>query len=165
MSKLPRVVINRAKLAHNFQTLQQRCLAAGITMTAVVKGLAGDRPAVDCLVAAGLEQLGDSSLANLAHFQEYPGLTKIQLRLPAPETAAATVRLAEVSLNSERATLTALNASAGIFGRKHQVILMVDLGDLREGVSEADLLPLAEHCRQLRHLEVVGLGANFSYQS
>jgi predicted amino acid racemase len=162
MTKLPRVVINLAKLAHNFQTLHERCRAAGIALTAVVKGLAGDRPTVDRLVAAGLEQLGDSRLANLANYQDYPGLTKMQLRLADPEAAALTVQLAEVSLNAEPLTLSALNVAAGERGGRHRVILMVDLGDLREGVSETDLLPLAKHCRKLPHLEVVGLGANFS---
>jgi predicted amino acid racemase len=162
MSSLPRVLIDLPKLAHNFQTLQRRCQSQGITMTAVVKGLAGDRPTVECLAAAGLTQLGDSRLANLTHYQDFPGITKLQLRLPSPQTAASTVDLAEISLNTELTTLEALNACAGLRDRKHQVILMVDLGDRREGVSEADLPPLAASCLKLRNLEMIGVGANFS---
>jgi predicted amino acid racemase len=162
VNKLPRVVINLAKLTHNFQTLQRRCRSAGIEMTAVVKGLAGDRVVMERLVTTGLTQVGDSRLANLTNYQDYPGLTKMLLRLPTPESALATVQLAEISLNTEPETLKALNDCAGTLGRKHRVILMVDLGDLREGVSEAALLPLADGCRKLRNLEVIGVGANFS---
>jgi predicted amino acid racemase len=162
MNKLPRVVLNLAKLTHNFQMLQRRCREAGIAMTLVVKGLAGDRRVVAHLMAAGLSQLGDSRLENLANYQGYPGLTKMLLRLPTPESAVATVQLAEISLNAELETLKALNDCAGTLRRKHRVILMVDLGDLREGVSEADLLPLADSCRKLCNLEVIGVGANFS---
>ncbi|MGD9153947.1 MAG: alanine racemase [Bacillota bacterium] len=162
MSNLPRLLINLPKLVHNYQTLRRRCREAGINLTVVVKGLAGDRPTVESLVAAGLRALGDSRLENLANYQSYPELQKMQLRLPTPQTAAQTVQLAEVSLNTEPVTLKALNYYAGLQGRKHRVILMVDLGDLREGVSGADLPGLAEYCRQLRHLEVIGVGADFA---
>jgi predicted amino acid racemase len=162
VSKFPRLLINLPKLAHNYQTLQRRCREAGIELTVVVKGLAGDRPTVECLMAAGLRALGDSRLENLTNYQSYPGLQKMQLRLPTPETAAQTVQLTEISLNTEPVTLEALNYYAGLQERKHRVILMVDLGDLREGVSVADLPGLAEYCRQLRHLEVIGIGADFA---
>jgi predicted amino acid racemase len=160
--KLPRILIDLAKLDHNYRTLRQRCRVAGVALTVVVKGLAGELRTVDCLVAAGLKRLGDSRLENLTNYQGYPGLEKQLLRLPTPETAALTVELTDLSLNAESATLVALDAGAAGRHRRHQVMLMVDLGDLREGVFPDELPKLAKECQKLRHLTVVGLGTNFS---
>ncbi|HYH01675.1 MAG TPA: alanine racemase, partial [Bacillota bacterium] len=162
MAKLPRITINLTKLAENFQTVQRHCRDTGIHLNVVVKGLAGDQRAVEFLREAGMTELGDSRLENLQRFQSYAGLNKLQLRLPALSTAAVTVEVADASLNAELATLQALNVYAGSQTRKHRVFLMVDQGDLREGVAEADLFRLADECRKLIHLEVIGLGANFS---
>ena len=65
------------------------------------------------------------------------------LRAPTPATAADTVRLADVSLNSEVETVRALDAAAAAAGRRHGIVLMIDLGDLREGIMprELDELP------------------------
>ena len=162
MNKLPRIIINLTKLAENFQTVQRHCQNAGISLNVVVKGLAGDRRAVEVLREAGMLELGDSRLENLQRFQSCAGISKLQLRLPALSTAAATVELADASLNAELATLQALNLYAGTQTRKHRVFLMVDQGDLREGVAEADLFQLAKRSCELANLEVIGLGANFS---
>ena len=43
------------------------------------------------------------------------------------------VEYADISLNSELETIRALSKEALIKGRSHNIILMVDLGDLREG--------------------------------
>lgn len=159
---MPRVLIDLAKLVHNYQTLKRRCKLASIRINAVVKGVAGADPVVAALREAGMEEVGDSRLENLVRYQNFPGLTKVKLRLPSLQTAAATVTLSNISLNTELATLQALNHCAGEQNRPHQVILMLDQGDLREGVSEVSLLGLASGCRSLSHLEVVGLGTNFS---
>jgi predicted amino acid racemase len=160
LGKLPRLLIDLVKLEHNYQTLRQRCRTAGVALTVVVKGLAGQLKAVDCLASAGLSRLGDSRLENMTDYQSYPGMEKQLLRLPTPETASLTVELTDLSLNAEPATLAALDTAA--VRRRHQVLLMVDLGDLREGVLPADLPKLAKECRKLRHLTVAGLGTNFS---
>jgi chemotaxis protein methyltransferase CheR len=45
----------------------------------------------------------------------------------------------DVSLNSEIASLAALSEAAQRRGRRHDVIIVVDLGDLREGLWPRDL--------------------------
>ena len=72
------------------------------------------------------------------------------------------VRITDISLNSETDVLKALDVQAGLQDRRHQVILMVDLGDLREGfwdrneLLEAALL-VENH---LHNLELAGIGTN-----
>jgi predicted amino acid racemase len=162
MSKLPRIIVDPTKLLRNYQTIRRHCARAGVDLTMAVKGLAGDKTLIEFLIDAGLDDLGDSRLENLKGFQRYSGLKKMHLRLPSLSLVKDTVRFADISLNSEWATLEALDFYAGQQSRRHGVMLMVDLGDLREGVSESALPELAGKCRDLHHLEVAGLGVNFS---
>jgi predicted amino acid racemase len=158
MNKLPRVLINLSKIIHNFQKINERCSNAGITMTGVVKGVAGDYKIIHTLVDAGLKEIGDSRLENLEKIKDCKLVRKVLLRLPALSRIDETLKFSDVSLNAEITTLEKLNQkSAG-----HQVFLMVDLGDRREGVLDDNLLELAGLCSQLKNIQVIGLGTNFS---
>ena len=84
------------------------------------------------------------------------------LRLPSPRRAEAVVNLADISLNSELTTLRALSAAALQAGREHAVLLMVDLGDLREGIWPDDLLEVAREAALLPGLQLIGLGSNLT---
>lgn len=155
----PRVIIDLDQIVHNYQVLAQHAAKAGITLTGVLKGTAGDRRIAEALYEAGLQEIGDSRLENLAQLN-FPNLRRILLRLPALSRIRETLSSADCSLNSEPDTLAALDS----YCLPHQVFLMTDLGDLREGVAatEAELGRLGAFCRKLRHLQVVGLGTNFN---
>ncbi len=72
--------------------------------------------------------------------------------------------LTGTSMNSERVVLEALNLEAGRQGKTHQVILMYDLGDLREGIFDHDVfVELAVHVEEnLENLKLYGIGTNLS---
>ena len=74
----------------------------------------------------------------------------MMLRIPPVSDADAVVQLTDISLNSELGTLRALSAAAERVGRVHDVILMVELGDLREGMSPAELLEASDRAMDFR---------------
>ena len=159
MERQPRVIIDLDGIVHNYKILTARARQAGITFCGVLKGTAGDRRIAEALVEAGLNEIGDSRLENLERL-DLPHLRRILLRLPALSQVRDTLKQAECSLNSEQDVLKSLDS----YGEPHQVILMTDLGDLREGVpaTEEDLGRLGAFCANLRHLQVAGLGTNFN---
>ncbi|HOJ78081.1 MAG TPA: alanine racemase [Bacillota bacterium] len=159
----PRLIINLSKLIHNYSVIKKHCDQKKVTLTTVLKGVAGDPRIIEGLIENGVSNIGDSRLENLAALTGYPQLTKLMLRLPAVSNLNEVLRLSDVSLNSELITLERLNQlAATIAPKRHQVILMVDLGDLREGVSAEDSIRLGKACRQLKNIEVIGVGTNFS---
>jgi ornithine racemase len=158
MSKLPRVLINLSKVIHNFQKINERCFERGINLTGVVKGVAGDSRIIHAMIDAGLTEIGDSRLENLAQIKDNRRVQKMLLRLPALSRMDEVVGFSDISLNAEMVALEKLNQ----LSKGHQVFLMVDLGDRREGVLEDDLAKLAAFCRTLKNIQVMGLGANFS---
>jgi len=162
MDHSPRVLIHPAKIIENYRVLQRRCSQAGIELTAVVKGIAGDRRIIRAFIDSGVTDLGDSRLENLEFLASDPRVFLTLLRLPAISGLDRVIRYAKRSLNAEIDVLRLLNQRAAAARTTHDVMLMVDLGDLREGVDPADLRHLAEECRTLTALRVTGIGTNFS---
>ena len=99
----------------------------------MTKVLAGNREIVGQLASLGFAHIADSRLENLEAFKDI-NIPKMLLRLPMPSEADRVARLADISLNSEIATIRALDKAAGKLNVKHKIVLMFDLGDLREGV-------------------------------
>lgn len=156
--QLPRIVINIPKIVHNFQHIQELCRRYGITLTGVVKGVAGDLKIVEALIAAGLKELGDSRIENLERYRVFPGINRVLLRLPGINGLERAVRAADTSLNAEVETIAAIDR----LGVRHRVFLMVDLGDRREGILEKEIPAVARSCQSLINTDVIGVGANFS---
>lgn len=138
------------------------CKSHGISPAGVTK-LACAYPEVgQAIINGGIHLLADSRIANLKKLQQLDA-EKMLLRLPAISEACEVVRYADISLNSELATLQALSAEAVKQHRQHQVILMHDLGDLREGAFfEEETLALARLAITLPGIELVGLGTNLA---
>ncbi|GGO89503.1 hypothetical protein GCM10011348_47400 [Marinobacterium nitratireducens] len=149
------------KLSENVRYLKRLCAVRGVTLATVVKAGCGWDALVRAVLEGGCDMLADSRLENLAGLPDAgPQVPRMLLRLPAPSEAEAVVRLSEISLNSEYAALAALNAAAQRLGRRHRVLLMVEMGDRREGVAPAALPSLVERIRRLPALEVAGIGTN-----
>ena len=160
MNRYPRIVIDIGKITANYQIIAKRAREAGIAVTGVVKGIAGDARIAAGLIESGLDWIGGSRLENLQKIDTPAGVRKMLLRLPSFSQLEPVVHWANQSLHSEMEVLKAMDRLAD--SKTHEVFLMVDLGDLREGVSEAEILELGRECRKLKNLSISGIGANFS---
>jgi predicted amino acid racemase len=140
------------------------CHENGITVAAVTKVFCAERLLVNILIEEGVDFLADSRLMNIASYPR-TDIKKTLLRLPSPDDAWETVRLCDVSLNSEILTLTSLAEAAKSQGKRHGVILMIDLGDLREGVyyDNSELITqTAEYADKSPWLDLMGIGLNLT---
>jgi ornithine racemase len=72
------------------------------------------------------------------------------------------IDVADVSFNTSIATIKTLNQEAKRQGKVHKIIIMIELGDLREGVLGEELVEFYEKVFQLEHIEVIGLGTNLN---
>jgi len=157
----PALVTDLNKLKHNAQFLKAKCLEHGIEIMAVTKVYCGEPTIAQAMADAGITKLADSRVANLERMAAVKA-EKILLRLPMISEAAQVVKYADLSLNSEIETLKALSEAALAQGKKHRVLLMVDLGDLREGVLPENLMGLVEEVLKLSGIEIAGLGVNLT---
>lgn len=86
----------------------------------------------------------------------------LMVTIPLPRKARNVIRYFKTSLNSELATIQALSQASDESGMNHEIILMVDNGDLREGVMPEDTLETVRKILEIksRHLKFCGLGSN-----
>ena len=159
----PRLTVDLAKLQHNMASIVEMCRPFGTAVIGVTKVCGGRPDVARAFLAAGAVGLADARLANLKRLrQEGLEAPLILLRSPALSVVSEVVETVQISANSEPVVLKALSEAAGARGLEHQVLLMVDLGELREGVWEDELLNLYTYARSLPNLTVWGIGANFA---
>ena len=159
----PRLEIDLAKIGHNVREVIKLYGAKGLKIAGVTKGVCGDPIVAEVYLKNGISILGDSRIANLKKMQE-AGIraTFILLRLPALGEAESVVRNCSISLNSEAKVVRELSAAAVRCGARHGVILMVELGDLREGIMPGDLEDMVKEVLPLPGIRLAGIGANLA---
>ncbi len=162
----PRVEVRLDRVAENARALVTRLAPKGIAATGVTKACLG-RPAVArAMLDGGVRALGDSRIENVMALRAAGCAAPVTLlRSPMVSQAERVVAFATASCNSERVVLEHLAEAALALGRAHRVILMVELGDLREGVMPDAVEPLARWVRDRRGLELAGIGTNLACQS
>ena len=157
----PHVEIDLGKLKENLAALQERCQASSIGLSGVVKGFHALPEAVKVYEEVGVSSIASSRMDQLRGLKEAGIRTPLMLiRIPMPSEVEEVVTWSDISLNSELSVLRLLNEAAQSQGKIHKVILMVDLGDLREGFWDWDELVSAalEVERDLSGLHLLGVG-------
>ena len=110
----------------------------------------------------GVVSIADSRIENIARMKAASIDTEFVLLRSVLSQAQSTVRLADISLNTEINTIRALSKCATEQQKQHRVIIMVELGDLREGVLPKDLIEFVRSTVVLPNIKLSGLGANLA---
>ena len=162
----PRLEIDLDHLTDNARRLVARLAPKGISVTGVTKVGAGSVEVAAAIAAGGVVALGDSRVEHLERLASVaPALPRTLIRTPMASQAARVVAVADTSMNTEVTVIDRLSAAAVDQGRTHGVIVMVELGDLREGVLAGELLAIAGHVLGSPGLELAGIGTNLACQS
>lgn len=162
----PRVEVDLDKVEQNTRVLVERLAPRGVRVTGVTKAALGSPGIGAAMLAGGALGLGDARVANLVRLAGLGGSpSRTLIRSPMLSQAGSVVREATASLNTERTVLDALDTAAGRLRRVHGVVLMVELGDLREGIAAADVLDAAGYVLARPSLRLLGLGANLACQN
>lgn len=161
----PRLEIDLGAVRDNTRVLVDRLAPRGIRVTGVTKAGLGSPGLAAALLGGGATGLGDSRVENLGRLRAAEVDAPLTLiRTPMRSQVASVVQHAHTSLNTEEVVLAGLSAAAVDQGTTHAVVLMVELGDLREGVPIADVVDLARSVGRLPGLSLVGLGTNLACQ-
>lgn len=163
---LPRLEVDLDRIGHNARTLVDLLAGRGIGVTGVTKALLGAPEVAQVLVDAGVARLGDARVDNLESMRR-AGIAApmVLIRSPMISQAARVVAAADRSFNTEPDVLEALSDAAETRGTTHEVVLMVELGDLREGILPGDLAAVVNAVLYLPGLRLVGLGTNLACRS
>ena len=163
MERNPKLIIHKQKLMHNMKTLVNAAHTQGVQIALVSKVVCAHPAVIDCINQSGADMLADSRVENLVGSDST--LPKLMLRIGMPEAAEEIVCASDISLESEIETIYALEKAAEKLNRVHRVILMIDLGDLREGIFFRNWDQILEAARAVKacpHLELYGTGTNLT---
>lgn len=157
----PRLVIDLKKYEDNIKLMLKICQKHKIQCVPVTKVFGADEKLLDVMYRLSIDIVGDSRIQNFKMME--PSIKKMLLRLPMLSDVRDVITWTDISLNSEITVLRALNEEAKRQQKMHGFILMIDLGDLREGIYYRDLdETLIEELNQLDHLTWMGIGTNLT---
>jgi ornithine racemase len=162
----PRLEINLDKLHHNALTLVTRLSKQGISVTGVTKAKLGSPEITNEWLRAGVSGLGDSRIENIGTMRLARVSAPIMLiRTPMLSQADQVVALADVSCNTELDVISTLSSAARKVNRTHGIVLMVELGDLREGIMPDQLESTVREVLHLPNIAFQGIGTNLACRS
>ncbi|MCR9243556.1 MAG: alanine/ornithine racemase family PLP-dependent enzyme [bacterium] len=160
---VPRLDIDLRKIHDNASALVDSLGHCGISVTGVTKAMLGCPAIADAFLQAGVRSLGDSRIENIETLRTAHVSAPIaMIRSPMMSQAARVVASADSSFNTEVEVIQQLSAAAESTGKKHGVVLMVELGDLREGIMPADLECTVSEAFRLPGITVRGVGTNLA---
>jgi predicted amino acid racemase len=158
-----KLVADCGKITENAKAIVELCGTRGVKVASVTKCVCGEPGIARAILAGGVDGRAESRLHNIRRLREAGIDAHITLmRMPLPEEADEVVRLADCSFNSEEAALRALSAAAQRQGATHQVVIMVENGDRREGVMFEQTEPLCRLVLDLPGLELAGLATSLN---
>lgn len=159
----PRMITNLALLRENINRIVGMAHAGGCTCALVTKCVCAAEPIVAMMNETEADFLADSRVDNLARIKSQK--PRYLLRIAQPWEAEGVIAHAEISQQSEIVTIRLLGREAKRQNRLHKIVLMADMGDLREGVfyqNKKELFALARAVQEEPMLELFGLGVNLT---
>ena len=166
----PRLLIDLNKLKSNLDAVAKITKEqGGCSLMIVTKGLCAD-PEMAKMVAnhPAVDFMADSRVMNIKTYADEArknGKMTVLLRIPMHAEAADVVKYVDLSFNSELSTIRLLDEEAGKIGVKHNVLLMIDLGDLREGIfyqNEDQIFGAVEEILKMKNINLYGIGVNLT---
>ncbi len=151
------------KLKSNFDFLNSLFLKNNIQWSVVSKMLSGNKDFLTALLKFDIKQISDSRVSNLKMIKSInPKIETIYIKPPAKRSIPSIVKYADISMNTEFETIKLLSDEAKRQNKTHKIIIMIELGELREGVMGEDFIDFYESVFKLNNIKVVGIGANLS---
>ena len=159
------LLISTKKIQNNIKYLSEYFQANNIHWSLVTKVFSGDKEFLKHVLTDEIinkfDSVGDSRLTSLKNLKEVnPGMRTIYIKPPAKMYADEIIKYADISLNSSFTTIIALNKAAKKVNKVHQIIIMVELGELREGIKRTELMSFYEKVFQLSNINIIGIGSN-----
>jgi predicted amino acid racemase len=157
------LVVYKNKLAQNYSRIWNRCNTSGLSLLTVLKEGIVRKELLDPFFEAGLTRLG------LAHYPAFRnsipvGIEQVLLYLTPWSDLNSVVRSYSISLQSDLETLKRLAESAAHLGIRHNVLLVAEVGDQREGIPLEEIHDVGKQIKKRfsPNLQLAGIAANFA---
>lgn len=159
----PRLTIDLGKITHNSRLINDICRRNAIEVVGVTKGCLGSTQVAQAMLGGGIKKLGDSRILNLVELKKIANPKSLTLlRQPSKSQITQALELGATSLVTTLECIDWLAYGAQQLGKNHDVILMVEMGDQREGILPEKLLNIAKRAINKKSINLKGIGTNLS---
>ncbi len=157
--------IRTKKILSNIEKISDYLSNKNISWTLVTKILSGNKEILkEILISDIIKQthsIGDSRISNLKAIKKIkPDIITIYIKPPAIRYIKDVVTYADISLNTSKETVMALNDEAKRQGKIHKIIIMIEMGELREGIIGDNIISFYRQIFDLPNIFVEGIGTN-----
>ncbi|MBR9919336.1 MAG: alanine/ornithine racemase family PLP-dependent enzyme [Bacteroidetes bacterium] len=160
---MAKIKLYRKKLRHNFNFLDKLFKEHDIDWAIVTKLLCGNKLMLEEVLSLDVHEFCDSRLSNLKLIKKLrPEVQTVYIKPPPKRSIKTVVKYADVSFNSESETIRLLSEEAQRQGKTHRVTIMIELGDLREGIMGENLMGFYEKVFEYPNIEIVAIGTNLN---
>ena len=157
------IELNRQKLQHNYNFLNKLFKKHNIDWGVVTKMLCGNKTFLREVLDLGNKELHDSRISNLKTIKQMaPDVQTVYIKPPPKRSIPSLVKFADISFNTSFTTMKLISEEAVRQNKKHLVLIMIEMGDLREGVMGENLMNFYSRIFELPNIEVIGIGANLN---
>jgi predicted amino acid racemase len=157
------ITLDSKKLKENYNYLNKLFKSNNIKWSVVTKLLCGNEQYLRQVLKLGIRQVCDSRVTNLQMIKSIdPTVETIYIKPPAKLSIEDIVEYADISFNTEYETIKLLSDAAVKLGKTHKIIIMIEMGELREGVLREELMEFYSEVFELKNIEVVGIGTNLT---
>lgn len=157
------IVLNKQKLQENYQYLDELFTSNDIDWAIVSKVLCGNKDFLRELIDLGIKEICDSRITNLKRIKAMnPEIQTVFIKPPAKRYISSVIKYADVSFNTEFETIKMLSDEAVRQNKMHKIIIMIELGELREGVMRDEFLDFYGKVFELPAIKVTGIGTNLT---
>lgn len=153
----------RDRLKHNYDHLGKIFKERNIDWGVVTKLLCGYKPYLKEVIDLGVKEIHDSRISNLKAVKQIdPSVQTVYIKPPAKRSIKTLIQYADVSFNTSLETIKLLSKEAGEQNKIHKIIIMIEMGDLREGVLGENVIDFYSKVFELPNIEIIGLGTNLN---
>ncbi len=157
------ITLNKQKLQHNYNELNNLFKENQIEWAAVVKLLCGNELFIKQVLDLGIKEVCDSRISNLKTIKTLaPEVQTVYIKPPAKENVREILECADVTFNTEYETIKLLSDTAVEMGTTHKILIMIELGELREGVMREEFVNFYQKVFNLPNIKVTGIGSNLT---
>ncbi|MDE6020749.1 MAG: alanine racemase [Ruminococcus sp.] len=157
------VNINLAALRENIQYTYELCRKKSIDLAVVAKSICADKRIMDVIEESPANIIADSRLDNFCAVNTEK--TRFLIRPSSVMEAQAAIMYSDISMQTSIETVKALEAAAESAGKVHDILIMIDLGDLRDGIYYTDrmtILNMGRYIHESSFLRLAGIAANYN---
>ena len=157
------IKLYRKKLEENYVFLDKIFKSRNIHWGVVSKLLCGNTIYLKEIIALGVREIHDSRISNLKKIKTLdPDIQTVYIKPPAKRSIEKIVRYADISFNTEIYTIQLLSDEAVKQKKIHKIIIMIEMGDLREGVLGEELIAFYGTILKMPNIEISGIGTNLN---